>query len=86
MTQRICLKCLDLPYGDKKYCDKDGCKLVEFFLVCECGEEIRPHFWLKFFPPWGREITNKHCTSCGKSIEQKVWDYVKILRKLATYT
>ena len=82
MIRRICLKCLSMPYGDKEYCDYCGRKLVEFPLVCECGEGISPHIWSSFFPPWGKTLFNKHCPSCGRNVEKRVWDCIKILKKL----
>jgi len=84
MVKKICLKCLNISYlDDKEYCDYCGRKLVEFSLVCECGGELRPHFWPRFFRPWGKSITNKHCPSCGRNIGKRVWDCIKILKETA---
>jgi len=37
-------------------------------------------FWFRCFPPWGKEIHNKHCRGCGRDIRKPVKDYIKELR------
>jgi len=83
MPRKICLKCLELTtFGDGDHCRYDGEKLVEFTLMCECGKEIIPHFWLRFFPPWGgKRISNKHCPHCGQDITKRVESYLRGLKE-----
>jgi len=80
MTRMICLKCLDVTRFGGKHCTRCGERLVDFTLMCECGAEINPLFWPRFFPPWGRQITNKYCPQCGRDIRKSVKDYIKELK------
>ena len=84
MAQRkICLKCLlEVVYCDgDKYCTYCGGGAVDLTLICECGKEIMPNFWPNFFPPWGKHLINRHCSSCGIKVEKRIWDWIKLMRK-----
>jgi len=76
---KICLRCLDITRGSE-HCNYCGSKLVEFTLTCECGAKIDPHFWPRFFPPWGKQVTNKYCPACGRDIRKPVKAYLKELK------
>ncbi len=79
-NKKICLKCLEMSLGYFEHCMDCGKKLVEFTLACECGAKISPFFGYRVFPPWGRQLRNKYCPSCGRDIRKPVKDYLRELR------
>ena len=81
MAQRkICLKCLGIIHFGGQHCAYCGTELVDFNLTCACGADINPHFWIRFFPPWGKRISNKYCPNCGRDIRKPVKDYLEELK------